>query len=442
MRAVCFILLLGCECLCVGQIHLPIKRPQAQQKQDQSSNARTVTITGVVNSTEDSSLTVAANDSRFLTFKVVASTKFNDGLAMANMRPGERVRITGTQDDESFLTATAVYLDDTAPPAADNKTAADNGPARPDAPNNTVMKAAKPDPDDEGPPHLKYGKPDEKKTSSSGHAVQYDETPYVPPMLAASSDPGASRGTLRDVSSPDKPLDAKQALIERAREEALNFTGTLPNYVCQQFTTRYMRGPGSNGWQARDVVSATVVFENGKEDYRNIQINGKAISKKMEEMQGSWSTGEFGTTLRSLYNPGRSADFHFSKQTQMNGMTAFVYDYKVSRQNSDWHIQLGSQSIIPAYSGRIWIDSKTARTLRIEMQAEDIPPDFPLDTVEATDDYGFVRLSSASEEYLLPTHAENLSCERGTTICSRNGIDFRNYHKYSGEAVITFDKEE
>jgi len=33
---------------------------------------------------------------------------------------------------------------------------------------------------------------------------------------------------------------------------------------------------------------------------------------------------------------------------------------------------------------------------------------------------------------------EILSCERGSNQCSRNVIDFRNYHKYSGESTITF----
>jgi hypothetical protein len=37
-------------------------------------------------------------------------------------------------------------------------------------------------------------------------------------------------------------------------------------------------------------------------------------------------------------------------------------------------------------------------------------------------------------------HSENLSCERGTDVCSHNVIDFRNYHKYTGEATITFGK--
>jgi len=37
-------------------------------------------------------------------------------------------------------------------------------------------------------------------------------------------------------------------------------------------------------------------------------------------------------------------------------------------------------------------------------------------------------------------HAETLSCQRGTSVCARNVIDFRNYHKYAGEAEIKFEK--
>ena len=43
-----------------------------------------------------------------------------------------------------------------------------------------------------------------------------------------------------------------------------------------------------------------------------------------------------------------------------------------------------------------------------------------------------------NRQYLLPVHAETLTCERGTSRCARNKIDFRNYRKYSGEAVISF----
>ena len=38
------------------------------------------------------------------------------------------------------------------------------------------------------------------------------------------------------------------------------------------------------------------------------------------------------------------------------------------------------------------------------------------------------------------TYLGNCRSERGSPICSRNTIEFRNYHKYTGDAVITFDK--
>lgn len=41
---------------------------------------------------------------------------------------------------------------------------------------------------------------------------------------------------------------------------------------------------------------------------------------------------------------------------------------------------------------------------------------------------------------LMSVHAETLGCQRDSGTCSRNAIDFRNYHKYSGESVITFAK--
>jgi hypothetical protein len=406
---------------------------------------------GTVQELADREISIMLSDARIVTFKVTSATKFNDGLNMAVIQRGDHLIVQGTQDQNAFLTAATVSLD-AAAMAAEAIAARKGAAARSaDATQPSVRRSA--DPDDGGPPVLRRGKPAPSRTATSDDSnaggTYQTASASKPPADGLPSD--SSLKGVRDRPSDDyaaaitpaasRPtnLNPKEELIERAREYALNFTDNLPNYVCQQFTTRYMRIPGSKEWHAQDVVSANVVYEGGKEDYRNIAINGKPVNKKMEELPGSWSTGEFGTTLRSLFHPGRQAEFTFVKQSYMNGMNTWVYDYKVRRENSDWHVSLGSQSIIPAYGGRVWIDEKTAQVLRIEMSATDIPRDFPLDQVEASNDYGFVRLATA-DQYMLPTHAETLSCERGSPVCSRNTIDFRNYHKYSGEANIVFDK--
>lgn len=397
------------------------QRPRLSRKPpaaDDFDDAKSVNVTGTVIQVEAKSVMIDAADHRLLTFKVEKSTR----MPPVELKLGDYIRVQGTQDKEAFLTAKDISLDK-APASQDTPSpAVVSGQKVPDAVAKVsppvIYKPVKPDPDDEGPPRLRH------------------EQPNPPPAKPLPPDPAEEAAQQARPESAAQ-VSASAALIERAREWALSFTTGLPNYVCQQFTTRYLKIPGQSGWQAKDVVSANVVYEHGKEDYRNIAINGKPQSKKMEELPGSWSTGEFGTTLRSLFHPARRAVFRYVKQTQITGMTASVYNYSVKREYSDWRIQLGGQALIPAYSGRVWIDQKTARVIRIEMQADEIPVEFPLDKVESTNDYGLIRLAS-TDQFMLPMHAESLSCERGTTFCSRNAIEFRNYRKFSGEANITF----
>jgi hypothetical protein len=64
-----------------------------------------------------------------------------------------------------------------------------------------------------------------------------------------------------------------------------------------------------------------------------------------------------------------------------------------------------------------------------------MPQDFPFDKIEMATDYDFVRLGTM-QQFLLPVHSENLSCQRGTSICTRNTIDFRNYKKFGSESTL------
>jgi hypothetical protein len=226
-------------------------------------------------------------------------------------------------------------------------------------------------------------------------------------------------------------------LIAKATEAALDFTEGLPNYVCQEMMARYQSTTRPANFQAIDIVSVAVVYQEGKEDYRDVTINGKPVKKNLEQMEGAWSTGEFGTMLLDLLSPATNADFHYRKDDRTSGVVTKLYDYSVKRENSHWQITMGAQTYKPPYKGSIWIDPATGRVLRIEMQAFGFPEDFPTDHVESAMDYQYTRLGD-TKQYLLPVHAETLSCQRGTDYCSHNVIDFRNYHKYSGESNITF----
>ncbi|MDZ4798628.1 MAG: hypothetical protein SGI92_10735, partial [Bryobacteraceae bacterium] len=230
--------------------------------------------------------------------------------------------------------------------------------------------------------------------------------------------------------------DAEDPRVTKAREATLAYLGSLPNYYCKENIARYVSTSTPVSWRAVDLLSMALVYEKGRERYTNITINGKPAKKGMEEMSGSWSTGEFATVLQDLFHESTAAEFRLLRTASIAGRDATVFDFEVDQANSHWRVQVPGQVFMPAYKGSVWIDKETSKVLRVEMQARKVPKAFPLDTVESAVEFGFVRIGD--QQFLLPTHAEILSCVRGTSDCSRNVIDFRNYHKYSGESTITF----
>ena len=107
-------------------------------------------------------------------------------------------------------------------------------------------------------------------------------------------------------------------------------------------------------------------------------------------------------------------------------------------ERSRWQVEAPSQLYFPAYRGTIWIDKETSRVLRIEQEGRGMPLLFPFDTVETATDYDFVRLAANEQQFLLPTGSEVLNCQRGTSLCARNKIEYRNYRKFGAESSIKF----
>jgi hypothetical protein len=233
--------------------------------------------------------------------------------------------------------------------------------------------------------------------------------------------------------SADSVPTRSLSLIERARVATFEFSEKLPNFICQEFMARSTQR-GRETEMPRDVVSAEIIYADAQESYRNVKINDRPTNRNLQEIGGSWSTGEFASTLLELFRSDTYAQFRAGGVSSISGFSAQVYDFQVRSENSHWRLQAGSQTLAAAYGGSVWVDPTSARVLRIEMQARSIPPDFPMDAVESAVDYSYVTIGGAS--VLLPVHAESLGCERGTSYCSHNIIDFRNYHEYKVDFKI------
>ena len=280
---------------------------------------------------------------------------------------------------------------------------------------------------------------------SQARAVQgFLRFPGLPPASQVQTPPpGARKEPIAPVLPPPSTMPGspsvgdgeQEQLLRKAASVALDFTETLPNYVCEEVVTRYVSESTPANWRAQDIVTTEVVYEGGEEEYRNIAIGGAPAKKSMVEANGWWSTGEYGTNLIDLFKPGTAAQFHFLQDSHAGGVSARKYSFVVAHENSHWTVKFGSQSYVPGYTGNVWIDPATARVLRIEMDARSFPDGFETNHVESATDYEYVRLGESAQR-LLPVHAEALSCRRGTVNCSRNTIDFRDYRLRPAEKLV------
>src|SRR5271169_4754311 len=109
-------------------------------------------------------------------------------------------------------------------------------------------------------------------------------------------------------SLPTPSLSPSAPLIERAREAAFQFSRKLPNFICQEFMSRFTQ-QGRGEKVPQDVVSAEIIFEDGEESYRNVRINNRATDKHLQDIDGSWSTGEFASAMLDLFDPASKAQF-------------------------------------------------------------------------------------------------------------------------------------
>ncbi len=414
----------ACFCLCLAAQYpgsgppfpLPLPRGGGQSRPT-PGKLEPQPFNGVVRARAADSLSIEAEDTRLVEFRCSKQTIWVRGaetIPSSTVKPGDEVTVEARQDDEGFFHALKVVLRRQA--AAPSPPAADQPPAPAREPARTVFTPPPPPPDrdDPGPPTLHRGRP-----APRAGAAAVEEQPDLPPPAAA---------------GPSK----EEALLDQVRQTALEFSETLPNYLCKQVTTRYQSEDRPANWRPLDVVTAAVVYEDGRESYHDIRINDRPTKKPMDDIPGSRSRGEFGTTLRDLFSPSTAAAFRYRGESTAAGLPASVFNFRVERPRSHWETRVGGQAIFPAYKGSVWVDRKTFRVLRIEMQALNIPEEFPADAVEWVVDYEYVRIGPG--RYLLPVHAENLACFRGALRCTRNIIDFRNYRKFTSESqIMTID---
>jgi len=248
------------------------------------------------------------------------------------------------------------------------------------------------------------------------------------------------------VPPPPPSSEEQGAIITEVREYALNYSKSLPNFLATQVTrrklapipgSRYGGGRGSEpSYQTQDTLTVRLSYYEQKEEYKLILINNAPTTQDYKSLGGATSTGEFGSLLRDIFEPYTQARFEWDHWGLLRGKKVMAFQYHVDQARSQWNIEYEhKEHIIPAYSGLVEIDQDTHVVMRVTLNAENIPPSFPVREAQTILDYDYQDISG--HEFLLPLKTETRMNSDG--ILSKNETEFRFYRKYSAEAEIKYD---
>lgn len=245
---------------------------------------------------------------------------------------------------------------------------------------------------------------------------------------------------------PPPSSEEQAAIISAARDYALNYSKSLPDFICTQVTRRYAAAPpgtrygGSAGsdpsWYPLDTLTLKLSYFEQKEDYKLILVNNTVTTQDYKTLGGATSTGDFGTMMKEIFEPGTQARFEWDHWGTLRGRRVMAFAYHVPQSRSQWHINYDRKmDIVPAYRGLVYIDKQTRQITRVTLQAIDIPPSFPVRRAETILDYDFQEISGHT--FLLPLKASTLMA--ADDYLTKNDAEFRVYRKYSAESDIKFD---
>jgi VWFA-related protein len=281
-------------------------------------------------------------------------------------------------------------------------------------------------------------------TATQGTSRAEERTSLIVPPGAAENEaslPDDNEIPLAAVETPKAvpPTVEQLKLLETVRDNALKYSGRLPNFICTQATRRMIDPNGKGEWRTIEEASDLLSFYDGQEHYAPLTARTKA-------RDGEWpasvsSAGEFGSMLKEVFEPASMARFAWLRREQVRGRTLQVFSYTVQAAHSRYRITYrGAQQkdpVFAAFHGQVAVDPETGTVLRLSLQTEPLPADLPVRQVSLAIDYDEVAV--ADQIYLLPI-AATIDVRLHKRTVARNEVTFRSYQRFSSDSRITFQQ--
>jgi VWFA-related protein len=279
------------------------------------------------------------------------------------------------------------------------------------------------------------------EADASGKGSANDAEPETTGMQVPQPDNGKDRGLVitalpaNAVSTPT--TEQLHELVTAARKRALDYSKSLPNFVCVEMTNRSSDTSGKGAWKNRDSIAELLTYHDNAESRTTLEVNGKRSKLTRTDLSSTWplSVGEFGAILNLVFQPTSKTEFEWREAATLgdgSGMVQ-VLSYRVARKNATIVLSQGNSDVAAGFHGLVYIDSTTNGVRRVTLEADDIPKSFAIRGSAMTVDYDYVAISG--RDYLMPVRS-SVMLVRAHKKTELNEITFRNYRRYASRTKI------
>jgi hypothetical protein len=266
--------------------------------------------------------------------------------------------------------------------------------------------------------------------------------------IQAAADVDPQLGGHLAITVPSNPIppptsEEVDTLIADARNQAVNYAESLPNFLCVEVTNRSIDLNGTGDWRHRDTIAELLRYQDKRETRTTLEVNGEATSADRDAMlvkKSAFSSGELGGVLKAVFDPKAQAEFKWKETDALGNGTVQVFGYHVPVESSEFYITgSNNMEIKVAFHGLVFIDTATHSVRRVTLIAEDIPKEFPTHSSAMAVDYDYVVINT--HDYLVPVGAE-VSLKQGKHEAVMNTMEFRNYRRFGSNLRILEGQQE
>jgi hypothetical protein len=256
---------------------------------------------------------------------------------------------------------------------------------------------------------------------------------------------------LQPAQAPPPSSEEQAAIIAKVREYAIAYSKRLPDFICTEVQRRFAaprpgmrriagRAADEPEWRMYDSLTIRLSFFEQKEDYKLVLRNNQVTDQDYRTVGGATVTGDFGSLMKEIFERSSQTRFEWDHWATIRTRLAMAFSYRIAQPNAKWHVGYGDRGeydIVPASRGLVFVDAKSHEVVRIVWEADNMPPSFPVKSVQEILDYGYTDLSG--QQFLLPLKAQTLMASDDNL--TKNETEFRLYRKYSAESILKFDTE-